>query len=145
MPLTSDSIVLTTITAASVAAAVIDLRTRRVPNVLTFTLGAFGVALALTGLGRIGLTASLAGGLVGLLLMLPGHVFGRTGAGDVKLLAAGGTLLGPAATVTAFLVMAVAGGAIALVIAVRSRRVRGVEFAYAPAVAVGITLAALAG
>jgi prepilin peptidase CpaA len=77
--------------------------------------------------------------------MLPGHVFGRTGAGDVKLLAAGGTLLGPAATVTAFLVMAVAGGVIALVIAVRSRRVRGVEFAYAPAVAVGITLAALAG
>ena len=46
--------------------------------------------------------------------MLPGRLFGATGGGDVKLMAALGTLLGPQQIVVAFLVGAIAGGALAL-------------------------------
>jgi prepilin peptidase CpaA len=46
--------------------------------------------------------------------MLPGRLFGGTGGGDVKLMAALGTLLGPQQIVVAFLFGAVAGGALAV-------------------------------
>ncbi len=42
--------------------------------------------------------------------MMPGHVLGATGAGDVKLMAAVGAIVGPAMVVTAFLFTAIAGG-----------------------------------
>ncbi len=49
--------------------------------------------------------------------MLPGHLFGATGAGDVKLFAAAGALIGPAPIVTAFFYTALAGGVLALIVA----------------------------
>jgi prepilin peptidase CpaA len=100
--------------------------------------------------------------------MLPGHLLGATGAGDVKLFAATGTLLGPANILAAFLYTAIAGGVLACLVAHRRRRfrdtvtrtatlvrtaganVREIEdasvnnrFAYAPAIAVGTLVAAL--
>jgi prepilin peptidase CpaA len=147
---------------------VIDLRTRRVPNILTATLAAIGIGLAAAGFGRVGLGAALLGCLLGLAFMMPGHIFGATGAGDVKLLAAAGALLGPKDTLYAFLYTAIAGGVLALVVAVSRRRlsqtlestsrlVSGGEqartqiestssdnrFAYAPAIAIGVVLVAL--
>lgn len=154
--------------AGTVAAAIVDLRTRRVPNALTMLLAALGVALASTGVSHIGLGAAILGGLVGLAVMLPGHVFGATGAGDVKLLAAVGTLLGPSGVISAFVCTAIAGGVLALFVALRRGIVRhtldrtallvsagraGVaaiessrvnnRFAYAPAIAIGAAIAAL--
>jgi len=153
--------------AASLAAAGVDLRTRRVPNALTLGMAVAGLGAAAAGLGRVGLAASLAGCLIGALLMLPGHVFGATGGGDVKLLAAAGSFLGPASTVTAFLVTAIAGGLIALAVAAhRGRLARTIQatsslvagrtraaeiedpasdnrFAYAPAIAIGVAVAVL--
>jgi prepilin peptidase CpaA len=150
------------------AAAVIDLRTRRIPNILTATLAAIGLGLGAAGLGHVSLGASLLGCLLGLAFMMPGHIFGATGAGDVKLLAAAGALLGPKDTIYAFLYTAIVGGALALVVAVARRRlsqtlastsrlVSGSEqarteiestssdnrFAYAPAIAIGVVLVAL--
>ena len=55
--------------------------------------------------------------MVGLAVMMPGHVIGATGAGDVKLLAAIGSLVGPALAFRACLYSIVAGGAIALIVA----------------------------
>jgi prepilin peptidase CpaA len=100
--------------------------------------------------------------------MLPGYLMGGTGAGDVKLLAAAGTLLGPEITLWAFAFTLMAGGAIALLIAaVRGRlwltwwrtidlmRTGGANsgdiraagennrFAYAPAIVVGVLIAAV--
>jgi prepilin peptidase CpaA len=127
------------------AGALVDLRTRRVPNRLTLTLATVGLALAATGLGGVGVIAACAGAATGLLLMLPGYLFGATGGGDVKLLAAAGTLLGPGATVWAFVATLIAGGVLALGVAVRRRWARETDnrFAYAPAIAAGVTLAAV--
>ena len=163
------AIVLTVIVLGTVLAAAIDLRTWRVPNAVTVSLAAAGVLLAVAGLGRVGPVASLLGLGVGCALMLPGHLFGGTGAGDVKLFAAVGTLLGPAGILSAFLYTAIAGGILALLVALRRRRGRqtfnrvarfiantagskaaiehpsaGNRFAYAPAIAVGAIFAAMA-
>jgi prepilin peptidase CpaA len=164
----SDALVTAIVAIGMGAAAVIDLRTRRIPNILTATLAAIGVGLAAAGFGRIGLGASLLGCLLGLAFMMPGHIFGATGAGDVKLLAAAGALLGPTDTIYAFLYTAIAGGVLALAVAVARRRfsqtlastgrlMQGTEqarteiestssdnrFAYAPAIAIGVVLVAL--
>lgn len=147
--------------------ALIDLYTRRIPNPLTVGIAATGVTLAAVGIGSLTLTQAALGFVVGLALMLPGHVAGATGAGDVKFFAALGTLLGPKGIVIAFLYTALAGGALAVVVALRrhllretvervSRLVRSgganageIEravvnrFAYAPAIAAGSLAAAL--
>ena len=164
----SDLIVLTTIAGGGLAAAAIDVRTRRVPNVLTASLAAAGVAFAVAGVGRLSIAGSIAGIALGFGLMLPGHLFGATGAGDVKLFAAAGALLGPAATAAAFIYTALAGGALAIAIACRRGRLQRTvhsaarlvasgaanageieavtennRFPYAPAIAVGAVIAAL--
>ena len=91
----SDFIVLATVGAGTGAGAAIDLWTRRVPNPLTVGLATVGVIFAASGISSISLGASLAGLALGLVLMLPGHMIGATGAGDVKLFAAVGAFIGP--------------------------------------------------
>jgi prepilin peptidase CpaA len=129
-----------------------------------------GVGLAASGVSSISVGASIAGLVLGCVLMLPGYTLGATGAGDVKLMAAVGALMGPALTVSAFLFTAIAGGVLALAVAVRRRRLGATivgsgrllaaptdarkeiqaasvasRFAYGPAIAVGSVLAALVG
>jgi prepilin peptidase CpaA len=105
-------------------AAIIDIRRRRIPNVVCLATAAAGVTLATVGLSGITVTSALAGLAFGFLMMLPGHVFGATGAGDVKLFAAAGTLLGSGRIFTAFLFVAVAGGILAVAIAFRRGRLK---------------------
>ena len=59
----------------------------------------------------------MAGFALGLLLMMPGHALGATGAGDVKLMAAVGAIVGPGLVVSAFLFTAIAGGILAILVA----------------------------
>jgi prepilin peptidase CpaA len=150
------------------AGAFIDLRTRRVPNALTIPLAVAGLACAAGGVSGLSVRAALIGLMLGLVFMLPGYVFGATGAGDVKLLAAAGAWLGPAHIGVAFLYTAIVGGVLALVVARRRRRLAVTlegasriittraanvveiehpaannRFAYAPAIAAGSMLAAL--
>lgn len=127
----------------SLTAAAIDMRTRRVPNALTGAAAVMGIALALSGFGRVGIVGAILGGLLGLTLMLPGYLFGATGGGDVKLLAAVGTLLGPERILIAFFAMAIGGGLIALGTAAARRSFRNETFAYAPAIALGCIYAVL--
>jgi len=166
----SDPIAVAAIALGGGVATVIDLRTRRVPNLLTLSIGLLGVALAGSHATSVSVAGALAGFAVGLVLMLPGHVIGATGAGDVKLFAAIGTLLGPAHIVVAFLYTALAGGVLAVVVAVRRRRLQETvertaafvrtggsnvgeiehvaannRFAYAPAIAIGALAAVIVG
>jgi prepilin peptidase CpaA len=100
------------------AAAVYDLRTRRLPNALTF--GAAGVALAVHGAvgGWSELAHAVLGWGVGLAFFLPLYALGGMGAGDVKLLGAIGAWLGPMGAVWTGLYGAIAGGVMALVVAI---------------------------
>ena len=109
---------------AGVAATVIDIRQRRVPNVLTMGVASAGLLLAMAGLGTATVGGALGGIALGLVLLLPAHMFGAMGAGDVKLLAAFGALLGPADVFDAFLRAAILGGVIALAVALWRGRLR---------------------
>ena len=148
------------------AAVVIDVRTRRIPNPLTAGMALAGLGLAFAGAGLTP-AQSLLGVLVGLVVMLPAHVIGGTGPGDVKLVAAIGSLVGPALALKVCLYSAVAGGLLAVAVAAQrgvlsstlygarqlvtapagarqeiESTARANRFAYAPAIAAG-TLAAL--
>ena len=103
-----------------VIAAGWDLATRRIPNVLTF--GAALAALFVHGwiAGWSGVGTSLAGWAVGFAFFFPFFALGGMGAGDVKLLAALGAWVGPAAVVWVALFTGIAGGGIALVVAAGS-------------------------
>jgi len=157
----------TAIAAGGAASTAIDLRTRRIPNVLTGATAIVGLAVAAFGVGSVTLAQALGGLAIGLLVMLPGHVIGATGAGDVKLFAALGTFLGPGGALLAFLYTAMAGGALALAVALHRRLLRDTlaraatlvttgglnageieairvnRFAYAPAIAIGALAVAL--
>ena len=95
-----------------------DLRSARIPNWLT--LGAMVAGLCfhamLPGSGGIG--AAALGLLVGLLVFFPFFALGALGAGDVKLMAALGAWIGAAAVVNVALYGAVAGGVLAVIVAV---------------------------
>jgi prepilin peptidase CpaA len=163
-----DPVVVCVVAGCGIASAAIDLRERRVPNPLTLGIAGLGLLLAALHTTNVGVTGALAGMGLGLALMLPGHLIGATGAGDVKLFAALGAVLGPGRTGTAFLYTAIAGGLLAVAIASRRRRLRTTvertamlvrsgggtaaaierptennRFAYAPAIAIGALAAAL--
>jgi prepilin peptidase CpaA len=98
---------------ACAIAAVTDLATRRVPNVLTFGLA----AVAIIGSVQHGLIALPFALLAYSALLLVGSVvYGRGwfGGGDVKLLAAGAICAGWPGALTFFLATGLAGGALAL-------------------------------
>ena len=105
------------------AIAVTDWRVRKVPNLLLLVaLLPAGLMLVWRGEGLLGATwvASLTGLLCGLLLALPGHLLGQFGAGDVKLSAVLGLLLGQPAILSALLLAALLLGAMALVTRLRA-------------------------
>jgi prepilin peptidase CpaA len=156
--------------AGALTATIIDIRSRRIPNALTAAMAAVGVGLAASGVSGVSLAASIGGAVVALLLMLPGHALGATGAGDVKLMAAVGFIVGFRVAVNAFFFTAIAGGILAVAVAMRRRRLAATlagtgrlvappaearreirsaapasRFAYGPAIAIGSLVAALVG
>jgi prepilin peptidase CpaA len=76
-------------------AAVQDVRTRRIPNVLTFALALSGLAQSFLATGTVGPWASSGGLALGFGLGLGLFVLGGMGGGDVKLLAGLGAWTGP--------------------------------------------------
>ncbi|MGA2496656.1 MAG: A24 family peptidase [Tepidisphaeraceae bacterium] len=92
-----------------VVAAAADLRLRRIPNWLTLPLMLAGLTQSCTAAATVAPLASLLGLLAGGGLSLPMFVWGVRGGGDVKLLAATGTWLGPKGVLLVYLVAAVAG------------------------------------
>ena len=104
--------------AIGLVACIVDVRTRRIPNVLTFgaALGGFVNQVLLGGLD--GALTAAGGWLVGALLFLPFFALRGMGGGDVKLLAALGAWLGPRETLWLAAYSAIAGGALGVVVAV---------------------------
>jgi prepilin peptidase CpaA len=99
------------------AAAINDLATRRIPNRLL--LLAWLVVLPLHTLGPApghALLDCLAGATVGLLVFLPLYLLRGMAAGDVKLMATVGAIVGPAAAFDIAILSWCAGGLMALAI-----------------------------
>ena len=101
----------------ALTAAVCDVRTRRIPNALTFGAAAAALlyALATGGIGSLGFAA--AGWFAGAALFFPFFALGGMGAGDVKLIAALGAWVGPAEAVWLAMFSSIAGGVVALFVA----------------------------
>ncbi len=106
-----------------IVGALIDGIALRVPNWLTFSMIFLGWVTSGALLGWTGFWASLSGTLVGLGLLLPLYAIGGMGAGDVKLLAGVGAWLGAAHTLAAFVVSAIVGAILALVLALWHRQI----------------------
>ena len=102
------------VTVVLIVAAVIDGFELKVPNWVTFPFILSGWAYSAYCCGWEGLGWSLAGTMVGLLLLTPLFLVGGMGAGDVKLLAGVGAWVWCGVTFHAFCVTAVVGGVLAL-------------------------------
>ena len=170
MPAASDSVALGILIAGAGTGAAVDLVTRRIPNGVVAVMAAVGLLASAGGVTDISFVSSLLGLGIGIMLMLPGHLFGATGAGDVKLFGAVGAVVGVERIMWAFGYTAIAGGVFALIWALHRgrltltlRRVLGAlgrpgraratitapgadnQFPYGPAIAVGSVLAVLLG
>ena len=106
------------------AAAIIymDVRYRRIPNKLVFAIAVAGITLNILVAGMYGLGLSIAGLLLAFALMLVLHVLGTMGAGDVKLFAAVGSLVGVSHVLPTLLIVAMTGGLFAICKMVYARR-----------------------
>jgi prepilin peptidase CpaA len=101
-----------------------DLSSRRISNRLVMTGAILGLVMNLLIGSWAGLGWSLLGGLLGLAIFFPFFALGGMGAGDVKLLACLGAVLGPKDLLSVALVGALIGGVLALVIAAVNGRLR---------------------
>lgn len=120
------------------AAAVVDMKTRRIPNALT--AGALALALTAAVIGGQGGDAAL-GALAALAAGVALHLLARGpfGLGDVKLMVGGGAVAGLAYVADFLFAMALAGGALASFF-VLMRRARRTTMPYGPAIAAGAVL-----
>lgn len=100
-----------------------DVRYRRIPN--AFVLATLVGGLLMNGImyGLGGLGASVGGCLVAFGMMFALHLFGAMGAGDVKLFAAIGSVVGIGMVVPTFVVVVLTGGVLAVISTVRARAV----------------------
>lgn len=101
-----------------------DVRSYRIANLLTFGGAVLGVVLSLLLPSGQGLVASLSGWALGLAILLPFYALGVMGAGDVKLLAMVGAFTGPAGAFGIGLYSMIAGGVLALGVALAGGRLR---------------------
>ncbi|MCG7201680.1 prepilin peptidase [Marinobacter pelagius] len=104
----------TTLLFGLLAAVYFDFSSRRIPNVLTFSMIVLGITLHSLGAQWQGAGFALSGLLVGLFCFLPLYFFAALGAGDVKLLAAVGALIGPYAVFLSAVMTLLVGGVFAL-------------------------------
>jgi prepilin peptidase CpaA len=115
--MTSDSIPTVAVLVIAALAVASDVRTRRIPNLLTFGAAAAALGFSVIEGGVNGTMTALLAWFVGAALFFPFFALGGMGAGDVKLLAALAAWLGPADAVYLAAFAAIAGGAIAVVVA----------------------------
>lgn len=106
---------------AALAACWFDYRTHRIPNWLNAGLAAAGLTAQTALAGWSGLSEGLSGLAVGLGCLVVLWAMNGMGAGDVKLMAAVGTWMGPRMVGYAVLAGILTGGVIALAMIVKRR------------------------
>ncbi len=108
----------------SVVACGYDVRTRHIPNYLTFGGAAAALTYGLIHVGAGGIATGVLGWLTGFALFLPFFLLRGMGAGDVKLLACLGAWLGPEPAMWMALYAAIAGGVMAVIVALATGYLR---------------------
>lgn len=108
-------LMLALILAVALPAVWVDTREHRIPNKLVALTLALGLALQVWARGPDGSFFALAGIAVGTFFLLPFHIAGAMGAGDVKFMGALGAALGPVGAVAACALTLVAGSLLAMV------------------------------
>jgi prepilin peptidase CpaA len=96
--------------------AIIDFRTQKIPNLITFPAIIFALLYHFFSNGFDGLIFSVLGLATGIGLLIIPYIFGGMGAGDAKLMGAVGAILGTKSVFIAFLFSALVGGIYAAVI-----------------------------
>jgi prepilin peptidase CpaA len=97
-----------------------DVRYRRIPNPFVLATLISGLTMNIAFGGLDGAVSSLGGCTFAFILMFMLHVFGGMGAGDVKLFAAIGSIIGSHLVLPTFLVVVLTGGLLATVSVLRS-------------------------
>ncbi len=97
-------------------AGITDVRSSRVPNLLTFSLALIGLGFHAFSASGAGIVFSLEGLGLGFVLLLGFYMYGGMGAGDVKLLAAVGAIVGPLNVFIGFLIASLLGGLYAVAV-----------------------------
>lgn len=106
------------------AACVTDVRRRRIPNWLTLSGVMTGLVMHAVTRGFAGLRLSLEGMLVGFGAYAVLYCLRAMGAGDVKLMAAVGAIVGPAGWLSVFVATSLAAGVLSLVAVLFKGRLR---------------------
>jgi prepilin peptidase CpaA len=101
-----------------------DVCYRRIPNSFVLATLASGILINVLYGGLRGALTSLLGCFIAFTLMFVLHVFGAMGAGDVKLFAAIGSLMGAHLVLPTFLIVAVTGGVLGILVMIRARQLK---------------------
>ena len=96
--------------------AMTDIKWKKIPNALTFPVMLIGLFAHGFMSGASGFLYSIEGLFLGLALLIVFYFMGMMGAGDVKLMGAVGSILGPAGVFKAFLFTAIVGGIYAMIV-----------------------------
>ena len=118
-----------------------DVRRRSIANWINVSGLAAGFVCHTASRGLAGLAWSAGGAALGFAVFLLFYCLGGMGAGDLKLMAAFGALLGPSGILIAALLAAPIGALVAAAYLAGNRRVRAIP--YAPALTLGAWLALL--
>jgi len=134
------------VTTVLLAISLIDLNTSEIPDSLVITIGIFAIA-AIFLIPDVGLINRLIGLFVISLpmLLLSVAIKGAFGGGDIKLMAAGGLLLGWQAAILAFFLALILGGTYAIFLMLSGKRSRGEHMVFGPAICLGIGVALFYG
>ncbi|MDD3884672.1 MAG: A24 family peptidase [Gallionella sp.] len=101
-----------------------DVRSHRIPNWLVAAGLVCGFSLNSLLSAGLGFISALQGLGLGILLLLPLYLLRAMGAGDVKLMGMVGAFLGPKAIVGVTLLTFIAGGVLALLMALRTGQLK---------------------
>jgi prepilin peptidase CpaA len=99
-----------------IVAAVIDIRVKKIPNLITFPTMVFGLVYYGVTNGWDGLLFSLGGLALGITIFFILYLMGGMGAGDVKLMGAVGAIIGSKGILLTAFFSAIVGGVYALIV-----------------------------